>query len=218
MNEYKYIFFDLDGTITNSEEGITKSVQYALKKFGIDEDRKCLTPFIGPPLSESFKEIYGFDDKKIEKAIEYFREYFSQKGIKEHSLYEGMDVLFPSLKDSGKTIVLATSKPEIFARNILDQYDITKYFDYICGASFDEARSSKSDVLRYAIETVSPDSLSACVMVGDRKYDVLGAKEVGMETIGVAFGFGGHEELEAAGAKFVVDTVSELASVLLNKA
>lgn len=215
MSQYNYIFFDLDGTIINSEEGITKATQYALEKFGIEADRKSLIPFIGPPLSESFKEHYDFDDKQIEKGIEYFRDYFKTSGINEHTLYEGIENIFSSLKENGKIIVLATSKPEIFAKDILNQYDITKYFDYICGASYDEERSSKADVLKYALDTVRPKSLVECVMVGDRKYDVLGAKEVGLDTIGVAFGFGGREELINAGAKLVVDTVSELLDVLL---
>ena len=215
MSQYNYIFFDLDGTIINSEEGITKATQYALKKFGIEADRKSLISFIGPPLSESFKEHYNFKDEEIVKGIEYFREYFKTSGINEHTLYEGIENLLSSLKENGKTIVLATSKPEIFAKDILNQYDITKYFDYICGASYDEERSSKADVLKYALDVVRPKSLLKCVMVGDRKYDVLGAKEVGIETIGVAFGFGGKEELTNAGAKLVVDTVSQLLDVLI---
>ena len=217
MTHYQYIIFDLDGTLINSEEGITKSVEFALHKMGIDCKREELLYFIGPPLKSSFEDKYNFNEPQVAEAITYFREYFATYGISQHELYDGMTDVLKTLKQQGKTILLGTSKPEEFAKKILDQYDITRYFDYICGASMDEVRSEKADVLAYALELSKITELDNCIMIGDRKHDVLGAKSVGIETIGVTFGFGDREELEKAGAKYIVNTAEEIITLLQGK-
>ena len=214
MSNYEYIIFDLDGTLINSEEGITKSVQFALNKMGMECNREDLVCFIGPPLKSSFEDQYDFNEAQVAEAIGYFREYFSEYGLCQHELYDGVREVLKTLKEQGKTILLGTSKPEEFARKILDQYDITSYFDYICGASMDEVRSEKADVLAYALELSQITELEKCIMIGDRKHDVIGAKMVGIETIGVTFGFGDREELEKAGAKYIVDTTQEIIVLL----
>ncbi|MDD6022578.1 MAG: HAD family hydrolase [Acutalibacteraceae bacterium] len=208
------IFFDLDGTLTDPGEGITNSVAYALEKFSISvSDKRELYPFIGPPLAESFMEIYGFTSDQAQLAIRYYREYYEPKGIFENRLYDGIDDMLKSLKAAGKTLILATSKPEEMAIRVLKKYGIFSYFDFICGASMDETRTEKADVIRYAL-SVSGASVPDSVMVGDRKYDMVGAHENGMQAVGVLFGYGSREELEAAGADHITASVSELKKYL----
>ena len=217
MNNKKYILFDLDGTVTNSMEGITNSVQYALRKFGIEAtDLNELRKFIGPPLKDSFMEFYNFSEEDAEKGIVYYREYFTDKGIFENYPYEGIDKLLDSLKSAGKKIILATSKPEVFSKRILDHFDLTKYFDYIAGSTLDGSRSSKGDVIRYALKESNITDLDSTIMIGDRLHDIEGAKACKIESIGVLYGFGDRKELEEAGADFIVNDISELEKLLLS--
>lgn len=216
MNK-KYILFDLDGTVTNSMEGITKSVQYALRKYGIEvSDLNELRKFIGPPLKDSFMEFYNFTEEDAEKGITYYREYFTDKGIFENYPYEGIDKLLDSLKSAGKKIILATSKPEVFSKRILDHFDLTKYFDYIAGSTLDGSRSSKGDVIRYALKESNITDLDSTIMIGDRLHDIEGAKACKIESIGVLYGFGDRKELEEAGADFIVNDINELEKLLLS--
>ena len=208
---YKYILFDLDGTLTNPEIGITSSVMYALEKFNIKvEDRKELHPFIGPPLEYSFQTYYGLSEEESQLAIKYYRERFSVKGLYENEVYEGVDKLLQRLKESGKTLIIATSKPEEFTLKILKQFDLYKYFDYVAGATMDGSRGEKADVIRYALEISGIKDTSEAIMIGDRKYDILGAKENGLNSIGVLFGFGDYEELTTAGADYIAKSVEEI--------
>lgn len=212
-----YILMDLDGTITNPKLGITKSVQYALKANHIFvDDLDSLCKFIGPPLKNSFMEFYGFSEEKAESAIATYREYFEVTGLYENEEYEGMEELLYKLKKAGKVIITATSKPEVFARRILEYFHLDQYFDDICGASMDEARSSKEAVIRYALDKNGITELSQVVMVGDRCYDIEGAKLVGLASLGVLFGFGSREELMEAGADRVVETVEELYEAIMD--
>ena len=212
---YQYILFDLDGTLTNSELGITKSVQHALKKFGIEvEDRTVLRPFIGPPLGESFQVYYGMSKEESERAIEYYRERFSVKGLYENEVYEGVEKMLQSLKESGKKLILATSKPEKFTMLILEHFDLLKYFDFVAGATMDGSRGEKADVIRYALEISGIEDKSEAIMVGDRKFDILGAKENGLASIGVLYGFGDREELTEAGADYIVEKAEDIVKVL----
>ena len=213
---YQYILFDLDGTLTNSELGITKSVQHALKKFGIEvEDRTVLRPFIGPPLGESFQVYYGMSKEESERAIEYYRERFSVKGLYENEVYEGVEKLLQDLKESGKKLILATSKPEKFTMLILEHFDLLKYFDFVAGATMDGSRGEKADVIRYALEISGIKDKSEAIMVGDRKFDILGAKENGLASIGVLYGFADREELTEAGADYIVEKAEDIVKVLL---
>ena len=210
---YKYILFDLDGTLTNPEKGIVNSIVYALKKIGIEEnDRKSLNKFIGPPLMESFEKFYGFSKEKSALALKYYREYFSVKGLYENEVYEGIKDVLATIKKQGKKIILATSKPEKFAIEILKHFKLYDYFDFIAGATMDETRNEKADVISYALESLNICDLQNAVMVGDRKHDILGAKQIGIKSVGVLFGFGSKEELISAGA----DNIAENAKDILN--
>ena len=207
---YQYFFMDLDGTITDPKEGITKSVAYALNHYGIKvENLDTLEKFIGPPLSDSFQEFYGFDREKSLEAVEKYREYFKDRGIFENELYSGMEQLLKNVTEHGGKLVLATSKPKIFAKRILEYFHIAEYFTFAAGSTLDTTRNKKADVIRYALDSLGIEPEDA-VMVGDRKQDVIGAKENGMECIGVLFGYGDREELEAAGADRIVETVEDL--------
>ena len=216
MNAKSYILFDLDGTLTDPMVGITKSVQYALKSYGIHEPNlKRLTPFIGPPLKDSFMKYYGFPEEQAKEAIGRYREYFAVTGIFENRVYEGIPELLKNLKAAGKHLLVATSKPELFAIQILEHFHLKEYFDFIGGASMDEVRGRKGDVIAYVLDTVALTDVSAAVMVGDREHDILGAGENRMDSIGVLFGYGSREELEKAGANEIAASVPELEKLLL---
>lgn len=214
----QYLLFDLDGTLTDPMEGITKSVQYALKRYGIEEpDLQKLCPFIGPPLKDSFVNYYGFPEEQAAQAVHVFREYFADRGIFENRVYEGMKEQLLALKTAGRTLAVATSKPEHFARQILEHFGLADCFAFIGGADMAEIRVKKGDVIRYVMENAGIPDASQAVMVGDREHDILGAKENGMASVGVLFGYGSREELERAGADAVAESVSELGELLLTK-
>ena len=207
---YNTVLFDLDGTLTDPGKGITNSVAYSLKKFGIEtEDRNELYKFIGPPLYESFMKYYGFSKEKAETAVSYFREYFRDTGIFENEVYDGIENLLNALSSSGRKIILATSKPEEFAKRILVHFGLDKYFDFIAGATMDSSRVRKGDVIAYALSE-SGCSADNAVMIGDKMHDIQGAKENGLASIGVLFGYGSKEELENAGADFIAETVEDI--------
>lgn len=215
---YQNILFDLDGTLTNSELGITNSVAYALKKFDIEvKDKKELAIFIGPPLRPSFESFYGFSEEKSLQAVEYYREYFSEKGLYENEVYESIPELLASLKQAGKKLAVATSKPEKFSIQILKHFGLYDYFDFVAGATMDGSRSKKADIIGYALEKMKIKNLSETIMVGDREHDVIGAQKQNLTSVGVLYGFGTKEELEKAGASFVVKDVSQLKKLLLLK-
>ncbi len=212
----EYILMDLDGTITNPKQGITKSVQYALKAMGISiEDLDSLTKHIGPPLKSGFMEYYGFNDADANLAVEKYREFYNIHGIFDNIPYEGMEQLLAGWKNAGKSIIVATSKPEPLARRILEHFGLEVYFTDICGATFDDQRSEKDEVIRYALEKNGITDLAKVVMVGDRKYDTVGAKEVGIASVGVLYGFGSEEELREAGTDRIAATVEELYQVIM---
>lgn len=212
---YQYILFDLDGTLTDPGIGITNSVMYALKKFGIEvENRATLYKFIGPPLMDSFEQYYGFSKEDSERALQYYREYFKPHGLYENEVYDGTKEMLEELKRQGKKVLLATSKPEEFAKEILRHFDLIQYFDFVGGASMDESRNKKGDVIAYVLENCGITDLSSAIMVGDREHDVLGAKENGLECIGVLFGYGDREELSAAGAAYIVASPAEILEVV----
>ena len=215
-NNFEYILFDLDGTITDSGEGITKSVQYALKYFDIlVNNLEDLRKFIGPPLKESFKEYYKFDEEKANIALVKYREYYADKGIYENSLYDGIIEILEKLKKNGKTIILATSKPEVYAKQILKYFKIDKYFTFVAGSDFDETRVRKGDVIKYALEGAKISDLSKVIMVGDREHDIIGSKENNIKSIGVLYGFGDVIELTQARADYVANNINELLNILL---
>ena len=210
--KYTTMLFDLDGTLTNPGLGITNSVAYALKKYGIDvKYRTELYKFIGPPLLNSFQDYYGFSEEQAVQAVEYYREYYQKTGIYENYVYEGIPELLKELKAEGITLLVATSKPEPFARLIMEHYHLADYFTYIAGATMDnKTRVKKADVIRYAMQNCEAEDKKKLVMVGDRKHDILGAKEVGIDSVGVLFGYGDREELEQAGATYIAETVEAI--------
>ncbi len=212
--KYKTVFFDLDGTIIDSGEGVSNSVLYALNKFGIEETKENALRFIGPPLAESFKEFYGFDDEKAKKGIEIYREYYREKGIFECYLYDGIKELLTALKRNGYKIVLCTSKPEKYAHRVLDFFKIMEYFDYACGATMDEkTRATKDEVMTYALD-MAGSLPQDTIMIGDRKFDINSANKFGLDSIGVTFGYGSRKELSLAGATYIVDSPSEIEDIL----
>ena len=213
---YQYILFDLDGTLTDSREGITKSVQYALDKMGIHEpELKPLERFIGPPLYDEFRRSYGFDDAQAKQAIAFYRERFGVVGWKENMLYNGIPELLKALTDAGKTLSTASSKPAFFIDKIVKYFNIDQYFTVVSGATLDGTIGTKTQVTQQALDRLRVQDLSQAVLVGDRLHDVEGAKQCGIDCIGVTFGFGDREELEDAGAKHVVDRVEELLPLLM---
>lgn len=217
MKNYKYVFFDLDGTITDPGIGITNGVMYSLKHYGIKlPAREELYKFIGPPILESYQKYYGFSKEKSVEALGVYREYYSEKGVYENQLYPGIEEMLDALKKSGKKIVLATSKPEYYAKIILEYFHLTKYFMFIGGSDMEEkVRPGKVDVIRYDLEQCSITDLSEVVMVGDREHDIWGAKKLGIDSIGVLYGYGSRKELEEAGADYVIDSVKDLEHLLV---
>ena len=212
---YDIILFDLDGTLTDPGIGITNSVAHALAHWNIEvKDRAELYKFIGPPLSDSFMRYYGFSEEDAIHAIAVYREYFSVKGLYENEVYPGIPELLSALKAAGKTVVLATSKPEGFAVEILRHFGLYDYFDIIAGASMDESRNKKADVIAYAISQMKNPDLSRMIMIGDREHDILGAKQIGIDSIGVLYGYGDRAEHEKAGATYIAERVEDILPLL----
>lgn len=214
---HSIILMDLDGTITDPKEGITRSVRIALRRFGIEEqDSKRLEAFIGPPLLESFQVFYGMDQEQACRALTAYREYFADRGIFENRVYDGMERMLARWTAAGFTLMVATSKPTVFARRILDHFGLARYFSFVGGSELDGARTAKGDVIRYVLEHegVNP---AAAVMVGDRKHDILGARQAGIASVGVLYGYGSREELEQAGAGRIAATVEELSDLLMEE-
>ena len=209
--DYTYVIFDLDGTLTDSAIGITNSVAYALKKWGIEvEDKRTLNCFVGPPLAYSFENYFGFSKDQALEAVEEYRVYYREKGIFENLVYPGVPEMLEAVRACGKKVILATSKPEHFAKQILDYFDLTKYFDLVAGATMDYSRAKKGQVIAYALENFGVNDVNECIMVGDRDQDVNGAREQGFECIGVLYGYGGREELEGAGARYIAEPVEDI--------
>lgn len=212
---YDVILFDLDGTLTDSGLGITNSVAYSLKKYGIEvADRTELYKFIGPPLKESFEKYYDFSAEESRKAVEYYREYYTDKGMFENKVYEGIEELLKEIRKAGKMAIVATSKPEIFARKILEHFKLAEYFNYIVGANMDETRTKKDEVILYVLKSCDIPDESKVLMIGDREHDILGAKRNGLDSLGVLFGFGNREELKKAGADYIAETVKDIYPVI----
>jgi len=217
MSRYEIILFDLDGTLTDPGQGITNSVAYALSKYGIEvESKEELYKFIGPPLYVSFSTFYGFSEEKAHEAIKFYREYYTKHGINECKLYDGIEELLEVLKKAGKKIALASSKPELFAHRVLENYGILKYFDFVGAASMDEkTRATKEAVLEHTLKSLNVTDRSKVIMIGDRHFDINGAKQFGIDSIGVLFGYGSEQELKEAGATFLAKDTNDIKKILL---
>lgn len=214
--DYQTILFDLDGTIINSKIGVTHSVQYALKQFGIGvADLQLLERFIGPMLVHSFQEFYHFSKKDALQAVDYYREYYSEKGVYQNEVYAGIPELLEELKAHNKTLAIATKKPTYYAKIILEDIGLTHYFAEIAGSNMDHTRSTKQEIIAFVLEQIGQKSDVSMVMIGDRKYDIGGAKACGIDGIGVLYGFGSQEELEEEVPIAMVNSVDELRKYLL---
>lgn len=213
----KNVFFDLDGTLTDPAVGITKSVAYALERYGIYvENLSVLNVFIGPPLVASFKKYFDFTDEQAKDALQIYREYFSVYGLFENEVYDGIEDLLSCLKEKGIRVCLATSKPEKYAKRILEHFGLDKYFYFIAGNTMEETRSEKKKLLQYIFESNPEIKPSESVMVGDRCYDIEGGKGHGVMTVGIGYGYAPDGELKNSGADIIANTVAELKSILLN--
>lgn len=213
--KFNTVLFDLDGTLTDSFPGIADCVEYALSRFGIKvENRASLSVFVGPPLLYSFKKFYGFSESDARRAVEYYRELFRESGIYNNTLYDGVVELLSSLKESGVKLLVATSKPEVFARKILASHEIDGLFGFIGGATLTDERTSKEQVIDYVIKSCGTDKSSA-LMVGDREHDITGAHLCGIKAAGVLYGYGSRGELEFAGADFIAETPEDIKNIIL---
>ena len=210
---YPYVFFDLDGTLTDPALGITNAVMYALQHYGITvQDRTELYPFIGPPLTDSFEKYYHFSSEQAKEAVDIYRVYFKDIGLYENTVYNGVPHLLSSLQAAGVQLVLATSKPTIFAKRILEHFDLYSYFTLVIGSELNGERVEKADVIRYALQELHITDLTQVIMVGDRCFDIQGARECGLDAIGVTYGYGDANELD--GAVALAHSVSELQTLL----
>lgn len=219
---FRYCLFDLDGTLTDPREGITKSVQYGLKCIGINEpDLKKLEVFIGPPLLDSYMEMYGLDKETAERAIVFYRERFAPIGIFENAIFPEVPKMLEHLKNKGICLAVASSKPQTFVKKILKHFEIEQYFEVIIGSELDGRRTAKEEVVEEALRLLGVLDMSdeqrfeCCAMIGDRKFDIQGAKAFGLTGVGVRFGFAPEGELEAEGADYIADTIEELTDFLL---
>ena len=215
----QYLLFDLDGTLTDPKVGITTCVQYALASFGIEEpDLDKLEPFIGPPLKDSFMEFYKMDDDQAQAAVDKYRERFRDTGIFENQIYQGVPKMLKTLSARGMHLAVASSKPTVFVERILDHFHIAQYFEVVVGSELDGTRVEKDQVVEEALRqlfggrTVEKDKV---YMIGDRRFDVEGARAQGVESVGVAYGYGSMEELKEAKADYIVRSVEELHKFLL---
>lgn len=217
--KYPVVLFDLDGTLTDPGEGITNSVMYSLKKYGIDvPDRSSLYKFIGPPLHESYETYYSFSHEQAMEAVGYYREYYGEKGIFENRVYEGIEKMLCTLQKKGVLCLVATSKPEKYARQILEHYGLTGYFYFVAGANMDGTRTDKAEVIAYALEQIPGKfDRTQILMVGDRLHDVKGARKNQLDSAGVLFGYGSEQELKEAGADYLVENPQELLTLVLGE-
>lgn len=215
---YKYVLFDLDGTVSDPMIGICTSVQYSLTKMGLEApDINTLTPFIGPPLRNSYKEFYNFSDEEAEQAVIYYRERYSDIGLFENELYPGMAEMLRDLTEKGCRLAIASGKPTVFVKRILEKFQVSQYFEVMMGSEFDGTREKKIDAIMDVLkimcpkEPVSPENFA---MVGDRKFDIIAGKEAGFTTIAVSYGYGPMEELTKENPDIIVDSVEALHKAL----
>ena len=208
--KYKNIIFDLDGTVTDSKPGIVKGVQYALHCYGVEEpDLDKLTSFVGPPLYKSFMNYLGCSEDEAKEVVECYREYYAETGLYENALYDGIEALLYMLKEKGYRLLIASSKPRIYVKRILSYFRVMRYFDIVEGSELDSSRTDKAELLSYVLAKWDLKA-DECVMVGDRKHDVMGAKANGMDSIAVGYGYGSEDELSKAGPTYFFSTIEEL--------
>lgn len=216
---FDHIFFDFDGTIMDTSPGIYDSFDRVIAHYKLDYPRSEYDRMIGPPLRESFGNILNLPESEIRNAIKVYRDYYSTEGMYNARLYDGVVELIENLRKSGKKIYTATSKPELFTRRILEKYELDHLFDFIGGSDLEErGRVEKKDVVEYVVNTRRlSDNKEKCILIGDRKYDVVGAHEAGIKCAGILWGFGSREEFESCGADFILETPSDVETFLLQE-
>jgi phosphoglycolate phosphatase len=213
-DNFDTLLFDLDGTLTDSTEGIVRCLEYALERMGFDipEDKN---KFLGPPLYRSFAEFCGMNEGQVNEAVRIFRERYSTVGLFENRVYEGVPEMLKRLRDGGKRIMVATSKPEVYAVRIFDRFGLSQFFEIVGGANINGTRNDKDEVIEYVLEKAGISDRSSVLMIGDRRQDVLGAHKTGLKCMGILWGFGSIEELTEAGADFIAETPEKAADMLL---
>jgi phosphoglycolate phosphatase len=210
---YKNVLFDLDGTLTDPFLGITNSWKYTLKKMNIEIDPSILKKFIGPPLEKTFSEYFKFDKENTEIGKKYYREYFSEKGLYENTLYDGIEELLKELNTRNKICILATSKPIVFAEKIIKYFKMGNYFRHAVGGNLEGTFVEKEDIIKYIMEEYNLRK-EETIMVGDRKYDIIGAKKNGIKSIGVLYGYGSREEMEKEEPEYLINNVKEILEIV----
>lgn len=210
-----WVLFDLDGTITDSAEGIINSVSYALEKYGCKvEDKESLKCFVGPPLQKQFEIYAGVSKEEGAKLVSLYREYYTTKGIFENEVYEGIMEVVKKLREMGAHTCIATSKPEVFARQIAVHFGFDSYFEFIGGSMLDGGRVRKAEVIEYVLDGCGVKDKGRVLMVGDREHDIIGSKEAGVRSVGVLYGYGSRQELEGAGADFIATVPGDILSIV----
>ena len=214
---FDFVLFDLDGTLTDPVLGITKAYQYALSAYGIHEELDGLAKYIGPPLREVFRLSYGFPESAVEEVVAKFREYFSETGLLENSVYPGIPELLQELQSAGRTLAVATSKAKLYTDRILEHFGLDGYFAFVSGDAMDGSlsRNGKRDIVRMALDALDPERGMRAVLVGDRKHDAAGAADNGIACIGVTWGYGSRDELTGAGCSMIAGSTGELRNMLL---
>lgn len=214
--QYRYVLFDLDGTVTDSEEGIIRSIKYCLSRYGInDHDTMVFRKFIGPPLVQSLALYYDFSPEEAVQAVAHYREYFSEKGMYENRLYEGIDNLLRELHENGKKNILATAKPTFYAEKIIRHFNIHTYFNLIVGSNMDGTRMDKGEIIRFIMESLPDLTPEDAIMIGDRKSDMVHARDLGLDTVWVDYGYGDDEEREDSDPLYIARTVEDLYPILM---
>ncbi len=215
QKSYQLIIFDLDGTLTDSKQGITKGIQYALSKFNIEvQDLDTLQPFIGPPFAESFQKYFHFNEEQAKQAVVHFREYYTKQGMFENKVYPGIQQLLNQLKKNNKILAVATLKPTSYAEQILQHFNLKQYFTAIIGSEFNNNRFSKTIIIEHLLSKMKDIPKKNIVMIGDREQDIVGAKNNIIDIIAVRYGYAALQELEQAEPTIIIDSVEELGKFL----
>lgn len=219
MLKHTDIFFDFDGTLFDTSEGVFKSFDYVADFYGITvEDKSIYNTMIGPPLLESFTRVFGFTNDVLPAAMAKYREYYTSQGMFECQVYEGVIDLIKALKKAGKRILVATSKPEVYARQILERKSMLELFDFVGGSDLEEkVRVNKVDVIRYVLQAAGIKDTASCLMIGDTHFDIQGANKAGLESLGILWGFGTEQTLKASGATYIAATPADVQTLLLGE-
>ena len=215
MKNFDTLLFDLDGTLTDSTEGILGCLVYAIERMGFEVPEDT-NKFLGPPIRQSFAEFLGMNGEQVDEAVRIFRERYSDTGLFENRVYDGITGMLERLKSGGKRLMVATSKPQVYAVRIFERFGLAQYFEIVGGAELDGSRDYKDQVIEYVLAKAGITDRSSVLMIGDRRQDVLGAHKTGLKCMGILWGFGSMEELTQAGADYIARTPQEAADMLLS--